>query len=248
MFPRVERLTEEIPSRVKFIDRARRRIEIEMNDVTLQFPLNAVPDPLYIAMATAFDGDEQLECKLLAAYHDTVMKPTLCSSEPTSIFKVTTATKIVRLTLTDEEIENQIEEIEGEILSFQGRSFKETVDERIELYKRIYLDDTKIDRFRFGAAEMYGDTTYGNIRQDPRIVLNFQWHKPEENVYRGYQVNCIAEIVLPGDPFYRFMRSMRSLFVRRFIDLRASEYPAAYKFHVCEAHDKSLSTRPGFVP
>ncbi|MHA2072504.1 MAG: hypothetical protein ACW985_12045 [Candidatus Thorarchaeota archaeon] len=32
-------MTEEIPSRVKFIDRARRRIEIEMNDVTLQLHL-----------------------------------------------------------------------------------------------------------------------------------------------------------------------------------------------------------------
>ncbi|MHA2141401.1 MAG: hypothetical protein ACXADC_18120 [Candidatus Thorarchaeota archaeon] len=241
-------MTEEIPSRVKFIDRARRRIEIEMNDVALQFPLNAVPDPLYLAMVTAFDGDENAECKLLAAYHDTVMKPTLCTSDPSSIFHFTTATKVVRLTLTDEEIDNQIEDIEGEILSFQGRSFEETVDDRISLYKKIYLDDARIDRFRFGAAELYGDTTYGNIRQDPRVVLNFQWHKPEEHSYRGFQVNCIAEIVLPGDPFYRFMRSMRSLFVRRFIDLRASEYPAAYKFHVCEAHDKSLSTRPGFVP
>jgi hypothetical protein len=244
----VATLTEEIPSRVKFIDRARRRIEIEMNDVALQFPLNAVPDPLYLAMVTAFDGDENAECKLLAAYHDTVMKPTLCTSDPSSIFHFTTATKVVRLTLTDEEIDNQIEDIEGEILSFQGRSFEETVDDRISLYKKIYLDDARIDRFRFGAAELYGDTTYGNIRQDPRVVLNFQWHKPEEHSYRGFQVNCIAEIVLPGDPFYRFMRSMRSLFVRRFIDLRASEYPAAYKFHVCEAHDKSLSTRPGFVP
>lgn len=219
-----------------------------MNDVSLQFPLNAIPDPLYLAMATAFDGDEKPECKLLAAYHDTVMKPGVTTSDPSSIFRFATATKIVRLTLNDEEIVNQIEDIEGELLSFQGRPFDETVDDRIDLYKRIYLDDSKIDRFRFGAAELYGDTTYGNIRQDPRTVLNFQWHKPEEHVYRGYQVNCIAEIVLPGDPFYRFMRCMRSLFVKRFIDLRASEYPAAYKFHVCEARDKSLSERPGFVP
>ena len=97
-------LTEEIPSRVKFIDRARRRIEIEMNDVSLQFPLNAIPDPLYLAMATAFDGDENPDCKLLAAYHDTVMKPALTTSDPSSIFRFATATKIVRLTLTDDEI------------------------------------------------------------------------------------------------------------------------------------------------
>ncbi|MFW9801000.1 MAG: hypothetical protein ACFFD9_11230 [Candidatus Thorarchaeota archaeon] len=241
-------MAEDIPSSVKFIDRERRRIELVINDVTLSFPLNAIPDPLYLAMATIYDGEEDPNCKLLRAYYDTVIQPTVCTSDPASIFHSATAIKTTHLTLTDEEIENQIEDIEGELLSFQGRSYEDTLEERIELYRRIYLDDSKIDRFRLGAAELYGDVTYGNIRRDPRVVLNFQWHKPREDEYRAYQVNSIVEIVFPGDPFYRFMRSMRSLFVRRFIDLRASEYLCAYKFHVCETKDKSLSARLGFVP
>ncbi|MHA2378878.1 MAG: hypothetical protein ACXADS_06360 [Candidatus Thorarchaeota archaeon] len=241
-------MADDIPSSVKFIDKERRRIELVINDVTLSFPLNAIPDPLYLAMATAYDGDEDPECKLLRAYYDTVMQPTVCTADPTSIFHLGTAVKTTHLSLTDEEIENQIEDIEGELLSFQGRPYEETLEERIELYRRVYLDDSKIDRFRFGAAELYGDVTYGNIRRDPRIVLNFQHHDPRKDTYLGWQVNSIAQIVFPGDPFYRFMRAMRSLFVRRFIDLRASEYPCAYMFHVCEVKDKSLSSRLGFVP
>jgi len=142
-----------------------------------------------------------------------------------------------------------VHELEGMELAFQGRPFEETLDERIDLYQKLMLDDTKIDRFRLGAVEMYGDKTYQNILRDPRVTLNLFWTDEEHSRALSYQINCVAEVIPPGDPFYRYMRLMRRLFSRTIIDIRSSQdYICAYKFWVCEAKDKSLEAKPGFVP
>ncbi|NHJ14666.1 MAG: pyridoxamine 5'-phosphate oxidase family protein [Candidatus Thorarchaeota archaeon] len=240
-------MPESMPSRVKFIDREGRRIEVAMNQITAAFPLNAIPDPLYNEMASAMDGDYDPHDKLDMLWKSTCMKPTVCTYDPGLMFPINASTKILRLTLTDDVLEDKVEEIEGEVLSFQGHPFEETVQDRIDLYRRLFLKDSEIDRFRFGAAELYGDSTYSNIRRDPRASITFQWRDPSQAVHYSYQANCVAEIVFPGDPFYRFMRILRSLFSSRFIDLRRSEYLCAYKFYVCEVKDKSLVSRPGFA-
>ncbi len=239
-------MSETMPSRVKFIDREGRKIEVAMNQITAAFPLNAIPDHLYNEMAGAMDGELDPFDKIDALWKSTCMKPTVCTYDPGLMFPINASTKIVRLTLTDQAIEEVIEEIEGEVLSFQGRPFEETTEDRINLYKRIFLDDSKIDRLRFGAVEMYGDATYANIRRDPRASITFQWRDAVERTHYSYQANCVAEIVFPGDPFYRFMRILRPLFSSRFLDLRRSEYVCAYKFYVCETKDKSLVSKLGF--
>lgn len=111
------------------------------------------------------------------------------------------------------------------------------------------LDDKKIDRFRLGSVEMYGDKTYHNILRDPRVTLNMFWTQEKEPQAQSYQINCIAEVVPPGDPFFKYMRLMRRLFSKTLIDLRGkSDYVCAYKFWVCETKDKSLAEKTGFVP
>jgi hypothetical protein len=176
------------------------------------------------------------------------MKPSVCTYNPGAPFRINTAIKIVRLTLLDQEIENRIDDLEGQLLALQGKPFNETIEDRIEIYTNLLLDDTKIDRLRLGAIEMYGDTTYANIKRDPRATLNFYWYQNNPPVGMGYQLNCLTEIVPPGEPFYRYMRLMRQLFSYQFISLREAEYPCAYKFWVCEAKDKSLTQKPGYVP
>jgi hypothetical protein len=96
---------------------------------------------------------------------------------------------------------------------------------------------------------MFGDQTYQNIIRDPRVSLNPSWRIKEEGLALSYQVNCIAEVVKPGEPFFKYMRLMRRLFSSRLLDLRRTEdYICAYKFWVCEAKDKSLTEKAGFVP
>lgn len=242
-------LPDEKPSAIKFIDRELRRIEIDISGLKVSFPLNAIPDAIYEAIVNTLEGIQDTNEKLHCLYEATLMKPTVSSVNSTGIFPVNSAKKLIRLTLTDEALEDKILELEGAELSFQGRSFQDTVEERIELYQQIMLDDSKIDRFRFGAVEMYGDQTYQNIQRDPRVSLSFFWSQEQAPEAQSYQVNCVAEIVPPGDPFFRYMRIMRRLFSSRLLDLRGTEdYICAYKFWVCEAKEKSLTERTGYSP
>lgn len=237
------------PSAIRFIDRERRRIETTIGGLTVEFPLNAIPDPIYEAMASAADSAKDSQERLQMIYDSTLMKPTVSSVNSVGIFPVNTAKKIIRLTLKDEVILDVIDDLEGAELAWQGRPFEKTVDERIELYRNTLMDDSKIDRFRFGAVEIYGDQTYQNILRDPRVSLNPSWRVKNEGLALSYQINCIAEIVKPGDPFFKYMRLMRRLFSSRLLDLNRSEdYICAYKFWVCESKDKSLTEKAGFVP
>ena len=242
-------LSDEGVSKIKFIDKDRRRIEIILGGLSVVFPLNAIPDNVYEAMADAVNRSSESPETLNELYIDTLMKPTVSSLNASNIFPVNSAKKILRLTLTDDALEDSVHELEGAELAFQGRPFEDTIDERIELYQKMMLEDKKIDRFRFGAVEMYGDKTYQNILRDPRITLNMfgtQEHRPQA---QSYQINCIAEVVPPGNPFFKYMRLMRRLFSKTLIDLRGtSDYVCAYKFWVCETKDKSLAEKADFVP
>ncbi len=242
-------MSDEGISKIKFIDKDRRRIEIILGGLSVEFPLNAIPDLVYEAMADAVNKSTETPETLTELYVSTLMKPTVSSLNASNIFPINSAKKIARLTLTDDALEDSIHELEGAELSFQGRPFEETIDERIELYHKMMLDDKKIDRFRLGSVEMYGDKTYHNILRDPRVTLNMFWTQEKEPQAQSYQINCIAEVVPPGDPFFKYMRLMRRLFSKTLIDLRGkSDYVCAYKFWVCETKDKSLAEKTGFVP
>ncbi len=242
-------MSEEKPSTIKFIDREMRKIDISLSGLDISFPLNAIPDLIYEAIVNILEGAQDADEKTRRLYDSTLMKPTVSTQNATGIFPINSAKKLVRLTLTDEAIEDMILELEGAELSLQGRPFDETIEERIELYQKIMLDDKKIDRFRLGAVEMYGDVTYQNILRDPRVSLNFFWKQDAEPQSQSYQVNCIAEIVPPGDPYFRYMRLMRRLFSSKLLDLRGTvDYVCAYKFWCCESKEKSLTEKAGYSP
>lgn len=242
-------MTDSKPSQIKLIDREIRKIEVEIGGFNVMFPLNPIPDTMYESMANAIDIDGSNDDPLRELYESGLMKPTVSSLNPFGIFPINSAKKVVRLTLTDETIEDTIHELEGAELALQGRPFEETIDERIELYQRTLVDDSKIDRFRLGAVEMFGDQTYRSIQRDPRVTLNVCWHKDEARTALSYQLNCVAEIVPPGEPFFRYMRIMRRLFSSRLLDLRdTTDYICAYKIWICETTDKSLTQKAGFVP
>ncbi|MCK5151392.1 MAG: hypothetical protein KAQ65_06120 [Candidatus Thorarchaeota archaeon] len=232
----------------RFIDRELRRIELTMRGVVHSYPLNPLPDDLYEGMAAVVEVDGTSIDRLQRIYNSTVMKPTISTFDFENPFPVNCATKIARLTLTDDAIDNSIEDIEGRLLAMQGLPFQETVNDRIELYRDIFLDDSKIDRFRIGVMEIYGDNTYRNIQRDPRVSMTMHWRDSATGISRSYQVNAIAEIFEPGTTFFRYMRVLRSLFSSRFVETRREGYVAAYKFWISESHDKSLESKTGFVP
>ncbi len=232
----------------RFIDRELRRLELTMKGVVHTYPLNPLPDDLYEGLAAVVEGEGTPQERLQTIYRATVMKPTLCTFAYDNPFPVNAATKIARLTLTDDAIDNSIEDIEGRLLAMQGMPFQETVNDRIDLYREIFLDDSKIDRFRLGVMEIFGNNTYRNIQRDPRVSMTTYWTDNVSGESRSYQVNAIAEIVEPGTPFFRYMQVLRSLFSSHFVETGREGYVAAYKLWISELHDKSLVSKTGFVP
>ncbi len=242
-------MSESEPSYVTFVDKDRRRIELGMDEMRISLPLNPIPDTLYNRLAAALDGDEPAIEKIRRIFRSTVFSPIFCTQDPHRPFPLNTANKVVFLTLKDEEIERQIEDLEGQVLALLGRPFEETTEERVKIYRSLYLHDSKIDRMRLGALELYGETTYANVRKDPRFTLSFIWFDDNKEITprsHAIQLNCVAEIIPRGSMFFRFMRFLRLLFLSKFLDLKQSEYLCAYKIHICEAREKSLCSKTGF--
>ncbi|MDF1540412.1 MAG: hypothetical protein P1Q69_16070 [Candidatus Thorarchaeota archaeon] len=233
---------------LRFIDRELRRIELSVRGVTQYYPLNPIPDDLYEGMASNVDVEGTSFEKLQTIYRSTVQKPNFTTFNFENPFPVNCATKSIRLTLTDTEIDKTVDDLEGQLLALQGMPFEDTVEERIQMYRNTFIDDSKIDRLRLGALEIYGDNTYRNVQRDPRVSLGLYWRDQATGMTRSYQVNAIAEIIEPGTPFFKYMRVLRSLFSSRFVETRRGEYVAAYKLWLSEYHDKSLESQTGFVP
>jgi len=232
--------------RVVFIDRELRRIElVAESGVRVFFPLNAIPDALFQRMLqmTDYSRDNPKE-SLRKLFSSRILEAVVCTFRASRLFPVNAAAKIAVLTPYDEVIEDTIDDIEGRILSFQGRPFDETIEERFELFRDIYLDESKIDRVRLGALEIYGDMTYKNILREARCSLLFRWQ--DGGTARSVQLNCIAEIIPPGTPYFRYVRALRSLFSSHFVDLLGGDHVCTYRFWICESIQKDLADRHGF--
>jgi hypothetical protein len=238
-------MPEEGRSHLRFIDRERRRIEVTDGSIIHSYPLNAIPDLLFEALASLAEKESDID-GLEHIQRATVHQPVANTSNAEGPFPVNSANKRVRLALLDEVIDNDIDELEGRVLALMGQSTEDNIEERMELYRDLFLDDSKIDRFMLGSMEMYGGITHRNIVRDPRVSLSFSWYRMTDPRNVGLQVNCIAEIIPPEDPFYRYMGVMLYLHGKKYLDLRQAKYPCAYKFWISEVKEKSLSHREGF--
>ncbi len=229
-----------------FIDRELRRVELALGPAKYVYPLNSIPDNLLQNFLRLSDLPTDPEVVLSRFYSPSIPTADVCTVNPMSPFPTNCAPKIMFLTLKDDVLEREIDDIESKVLSLQGRSFKETVPERLELFRDLYLDESKIDPHRFGAVEIFGGKTYRNMLNDPRATLVFQW-LDEKIVSRCVQLNCIAEIEPRGSVFYRFIRALRALFTRDYLDLLGRKYACAYKFWICESQVKDLTDPQGFA-
>ncbi|MBD3407745.1 MAG: hypothetical protein GF411_16625 [Candidatus Lokiarchaeota archaeon] len=231
----------------QFIDREGRKIILTRGEVKHSFPLSPIPnDLLNDLLNISFSDEESVNAQKLIE-GNMLHKPIVCTRNVSHPFIINVAPKIARITLRDEVIQDRLEELEGKFLSFQGRSYSTTQSERHQLYHELFLTHSEIDPVRFGAVEMYGANTYSNILDDPRVTLCFSWYRPQTEEFLAYHINCIAEIVPPSDPFYKFMRILRTLFSTTFLELGKPEYICAYKLWISETKEKTLTDKTGFT-
>lgn len=239
--------SESSSSQIRLIDRGSRRIKLEIGNILTSYPLNPIPDELYETLADLADWKDQYSSLSEKIALGTIHKPFFCTWNQYDPFLSNVASKLVRLTLTDSAISEKIDEIEGEILALQGRLWEESATSRAEIYRDLFRDDALVDRFRLGAIEMYGQTTYWNILRDPRVSINFTWRVPQKvplNI--SYQLDCVVEIAKHGDPFFRYMRTIHHLLSSTFPELGPEDYPCAYKLYVSDVKVKTLRDPEGF--
>ena len=128
-------------------------------------------------------------------------------------------------------------EIEALVARAVAQGEKETREERLQFLLRLY-ETVPMDPRVLTTIELYGKATWRNVLADPRCTVLF-------SSYRGlsYAVNGVVEIVLPGDPVYRYVVALHDLFHPPRGPRR--EYPAVYRIWACETWDKTPGSRAG---
>jgi hypothetical protein len=137
-------------------------------------------------------------------------------------------------------LEEYAAEFENLLARLAGRPWPETIQERVAAAQRFYGRVEAVDRRCLGGLEIFEGTTYRNLLSNPFASLLYVGPGPR---YRSFQLDCVVEVVSPGDSRYRFIRSIRGLFEHERFHYQQPDYPFGYVFWVVEARDKSLKVR-----
>jgi len=150
------------------------------------------------------------------------------------------AAKGMGLLPQDKLLEEYAIEFENLLAHLANRPWPETMRERVSAAQRFYGQAEAVDRRCLGGLEIFEGTTYRNLLSNPLASLLYVGPGPR---YRSFQLDCVVEVVAPGDPRYRFIRSIRGLFEHERFHYQQPDYPFGYVFWVVEARDKSLRVR-----
>ena len=150
------------------------------------------------------------------------------------------AAKGVGLLPKDELLEEYATEFENLLTRLADRPWPQTIQERVAAAQRFYGRVEAVDRRCLGGLEIFEGTTYRNLLSNPFASLLYVGPGPR---YRSFQLDCVVEVLSPGDSRYRFIRSIRGLFEHERFHYQQPDYPFGYVFWVVEARDKSLKVR-----
>lgn len=160
--------------------------------------------------------------------------PVMSTADVTSgTFPVNSAAKGAGLSVFTECIEEWTLRFEGLIKQGLELGWEETMKERLETLLDYYSDISRFDPTMITSIELFGKRTYKNVLADPRATLLYVGFGDTGS--KSYAVHCIAELVPPGELFYRYVRSIHDLF---HVPSKRT-YPFVYRLHVCEVYDKA---------
>lgn len=158
---------------------------------------------------------------------------TMSDSEP---FSIHTANKGAGFVPEPSVLQQYVEQYEDCLGRSQTMPLEESRAERIEVVRSFYRNVEDIDRRCFGLLEIFTGKTFDNIRKNPFVTLHFTDSGP---LYRSYQINCIAEVILPDSLYYRFIYASRHLFEQERFHIQQPRYPFGYLFWVQQVHEKT---------
>ncbi len=155
----------------------------------------------------------------------------------TGTFPVNSAGKGVGLVVRKELLEEYTLKFEGLIKEGLKNGWHRTMGKRLEALLEYYSGASKFDRTLLSSLELYAKRTYSNVLVDPRATLLYVGIG--EGGTKSYAVHCVAELVPPGDLFYRFAAAIHDLF---HVPAK-QQYPFAYRLWVSEVYDKAPGRR-----
>ena len=165
--------------------------------------------------------------------------PILGTSGP-GTFPINLASRGIGLLPKEEILEKTYEGFEKAKNEAAGRSWEESLPQRIEVARGFYADSTNFDQARLGGLEIFEGRTARNLELNPLASLLYTGDAPK---YLSFQINCVVVRVREGDPHYRFLLSARELFAWDAFHLKQNRYPFGHLFHVVEVIDKTPFSR-----
>ena len=158
------------------------------------------------------------------------------SNGPEAAFPIRSSNKGVGLLPIASELERYVLELEDCLERTRELPPKETLEERIEVVRKLYDRPEYVDRRLFGTIEIFHGQTYRNLLRDSRASLLFTGLGPR---YMSYQLDCHVEMIAEGNMHFRFIRAMRTLFERDRFHIQQPPHMLGYLFTLAEAIDKT---------
>ncbi|MBU7024606.1 MAG: hypothetical protein HXS40_10615 [Theionarchaea archaeon] len=222
------------------ITRINTMLECEVNGVSTRVPLGRLPSEF---IEWQIEERRKTFNLLKGEGRPTFLAPhlpTLITVNPdTPHFPINAASKGVGLVPEPSEMPEIVTQLGQTASRVKGKDFFSTLKERISAAELFYASQ-KIDVHSLGGLEIFEGTSFSNMTKNPFVSLFFVGGAPS---YKSFQVNCVAEIVEKGHPFYQFVASMRALFEEGSFHFQQPAYPYAIHYHVSGVLDKSLKIR-----
>ena len=156
------------------------------------------------------------------------------------------ANKGIGFTPKDEHLDHYLALVEDaveQISKLPPHATNQTRELRINTAREFYKHPEHIDWRRLGLLEIFEGSTFKNLTENPMASVLWTGNAP---VFVSFQVDCLVEIITPGDPRYRFSWAMRRLFEYEPVHVVPTMYPYAYCFWVIGYKDKTPKRRyPG---
>ncbi|MDK1020065.1 MAG: PCP reductase family protein [Candidatus Hydrogenedentes bacterium] len=118
----------------------------------------------------------------------------------------------------------------------RGKSWRDSLNERVEAARWFYFDRDKIDYRRCATLEIFEKTTFANLQRTPLASLLYTGDAP---VFMSFQLNTVVEIINQDDPRHTFTMLMRTLFESEPFHIYQPQFPYAYIFWISEVIDKT---------
>ena len=162
--------------------------------------------------------------------------PVVVTYAKDAMFPLNCANKGVGFLPKDQYLSEFIELFEETHHRTRNRPWRESLTERLKVMSKFYFDRDKIDYRLVSSLEIFERKTFENLCRTPMASLLYTGDCPD---YTSFQLDCVVEIVGPGDPRHHFTVLARTMFEYESFHITQPRFPHAYLFWIAGVTDKT---------